>query len=76
MSVEVEEGRQFPRRRVLMARVGQARVGIAQLIEERMDESFDGGQTLRRCVFEKPGDEVDGIVRGAPEDLRGEEGSW
>ena len=36
-----------------VARVGQLDVGIPELVEEWVDHSLDGGQTLSRSVLEQ-----------------------
>jgi len=45
-----------------MTRVGQPSVGISELIEEGLDHSINGRQSLCRRVLEKSRNEVDGIV--------------
>ena len=67
--VEVEELRHVLGRTSRVARVGEASVGISQLIEEGVNHGFNGGQTLCRCVFEKLGNEIDGAWVGLAEDL-------
>ena len=45
-----------------MAGVGQPSAGISQLIEEGLDHSINGRQSLCRCVLQKSRNEVDGVV--------------
>src|SRR5690242_4155109 len=70
MMVEVVEGRQIPHSAIRAPGVGQTCAGIPQLIEEGMHHSVNGRTSLRRCVLEQLGDQVDGVGVGFAEDLQ------
>lgn len=67
--VEVEEGRQIPHSAVGVARIGQTRVGVPQLIEEWVHHGINGGKSLCRCVFQQLGDQIDSAGIGFAENL-------
>lgn len=60
---------QITNRAVGVARVGQACVGIPELVEEGVDHGIDCRQALCGSVFEQLGDQVDGVGIGLPENL-------
>jgi hypothetical protein len=64
----VERG-QVPHGSVGVARVGQAGVGVPQLVEEGVHHGVNGRQSLGRCVLEQLGDEVDCVVVSLAEHL-------
>lgn len=61
MVVEVVEVWQVADSSVGVTRVRQTRVGIPQLVEEGVDHGVNGGQTLRWCVLQQFGDQVDSV---------------
>ena len=52
-----------------MTRVRQPSIRIPQLVEEGLDHSINGRQSLGRRVLKKGGNEVDGVVGRFPEYL-------
>lgn len=70
MVSEVEQLRQFPGGTIGVPRVLEARVRVAQLVEERVSHSLDRRESLSRRVFEQLGDEVDSRRLRLPEDLK------
>lgn len=58
---EIEKTRQVLGTAIRMAGVGEAAVGIAELVEERVDHGIDGRETLSRRVFEQRRDQIDSL---------------
>jgi len=67
--VEVKEFRHVLGGTSWVARIRESGVRISQLVEEGMNHGFNGGQTLRRRVLEKLGNEIDGTGISLAEDL-------
>ncbi len=61
MTTEVEEGRKILQLIGLMPGVGQLRVGVTELVKERVNHGVDGAKPLRWGVLEQSGDEVNRI---------------
>ena len=70
MVVEVVEGWQVPYSAVGVTRVRQTCVGVSQLIEEGVNHGVNSGQSLRWCVLQQFGDQVDRIRISFTEHLR------
>jgi len=66
---EVEKLGQLLCRTIRIARIGQPRVGITQLVEEWMYHCVDGRQSLCRRVFKKLRDQINSIGLRLAEDL-------
>lgn len=66
---EIEKVGKLPRGTVGVPGVGQAGVGVSELVEERMAHRLDRGETLRWCVFQQSRDQIDRLMRSFPEDL-------
>lgn len=60
---------QITNRPVRVTRVGQAGVGISQLVEEGVDHGINRRKTLCGSVLEQLGDQVDGVGVRLPENL-------
>ena len=69
--VEVVESGQITHSAVGVTRVRQTGAGVSQLVEEGVHHGVNGGETLRWCVFEQLGDQVDSVRVSFAEDLRG-----
>ena len=61
MSIEIEERGEILQLVCLMPRVGQPRLRVAQIVEERMNHGVDGAESLRGGVLEKTSDQIDRI---------------
>lgn len=70
MVVEVVEGRQIPHSAIGVTGVRQTCAGIPQLIKEGVHHGVNGRKSLRRCVLEQLGDQVNGVGVGFAEDLQ------
>lgn len=66
---EVEQIRQVAGRVVRVTRVWQASVGVAQLIEERMNHCLDSPQSLCWGILEERRDKINGLMRCPSENL-------
>ena len=69
MTREVEQRGKIPQLAGLVPGVGQFRAGVAELVEEWMDNGIDGAQTLCRRILQQPANQVDGVVISLAEDL-------